>query len=339
MTIGINYSPCRKENVPKFTVKELLKITRGKLIHGSLSRSAKIHTTGISIDTRLLKKGQVFLALKGKNFAGAGFVKEAFKKGAGAAIVDCPLALANLTAEAIIIRVKDTVKCLGDIAGYWRRKFSVPLVGITGSNGKTTTKDMAERILSSKFKVLSTRGNFNNHIGLPLTLLELGPEHKMICLEMGTSSFGEIKYLCRIASPLRVGVITNIQRAHLLNFGDLDGVLKAKMELIDSLSSRGVAIVNIDDQHLAKALNKIKTKVLTYGINNTEADISAGNICVETKGIKFTVTVARKNKIFTEKVNLPILGYQNVYNALAAISVGCIFNIPLKVSARRLAGF
>jgi UDP-N-acetylmuramoyl-tripeptide--D-alanyl-D-alanine ligase len=337
--ININCSLCRKKNVPKFTVNELLKITRGKLINGSLSFSAGENINGICIDTRILKKGQFFIALQGNNFDGCNFVAEAFKKGASGVIIDCPFDVNKLGNDRLVIQVKNTAKCLGNIAGYWRRKFPVPLVAITGSNGKTTTKDMVRSILSAKFNILSTRGNFNNHIGLPLTLLELEPRHEMICVEMGTSSFGEIKYLCRIASPLAVGVITNIQRAHLLNFGDLKGVLRAKMELLDYLPRQGVAVLNIDDSRLAKALNKIKTKTLTYGINNNQADITAGNIFIHPKGIKFQVTAGVKGRIIKEDVTLPIPGYQNVYNALAAISIGLIFNIPLKVSARRLARF
>lgn len=325
--------------MPKLTIKELLKITRGKLINGQLSTSDKIKTKDICIDTRLLEKGQIFIALKGKNFDGYDFVPEAFRRGACGVIINRPLALRNITSNQIVIQVKDTVRCLGEIAGYWRRKFPIPLVAITGSNGKTTTKDMTIRILSEKFRVLSTKGSLNNHIGLPLTLLESGPQHELVCVEMGTSSFGEIAYLCKIAAPVNVGLITNIQRAHLLYFGNLDGVLKAKMELINSLSTKGVAVLNIDDGYLGRVVNKIKSKVLTYGINNPKADISAEDIQIQAEGIKFKAMLKRNGKIYTENISLPVLGYQNVYNALAGIGLGSIFGIPLKVSARRLAKF
>ncbi len=317
----------------KFSIKELLKISNGKLISGRMNVGAQ----GISIDSRSLRKGQIFIAIKGENFDGHNFVSEAFKKGACGVIINCN---SNVDCgNKIVIQVKDTVKCLGDIASYWRKKFKIPLVAITGSNGKTTTKEMAGTILSQKFNLLATKGNLNNHIGVPLTLLDLCPQHKLVCLEMGTSGLGEIKYLCKISAPVDIGVITNIQRAHLLYFNNLDGVLKAKMELANSLSSQGRLILNIDDFHLAKVAKKIKNQLLTYGINNHKADIYASEIKIQNRGVKFRINIKTGNKILSQEIRLAILGYHNIYNALAAVSIGHIFNIPLKVCAMSLARF
>lgn len=326
----------------KSVIKELLTLTSGKLISGQ----PNIKVKGISVDTRTLKKGELFIALKGKNFDGHNFIKEAFKKGACGVIIDNNLFTKKAWEVAkkdkkkrAIIQVDNTVKCLGNIASYWRKKFSIPLVAITGSNGKTTIKDMAVSILSERFRVLGTRGNLNNHIGVPLTLLDLSRKHELICMEMGTSSPGEIKYLCDIASPVDVGVIANIQRAHLLYFGSLSGVLKAKMELADSLSRQGTMVLNIDDIHLEKASNNLRYSLLTYGINNNKADMRASSIKMHNKGVRFTISITTKRGILKEIVDLPVFGYHNVYNALAAVAIGQLFDIPLKVCAKRLERF
>ncbi len=326
----------------KSVIKELLKITNGKLISEQIETKVK----GICVDTRTIKKGELFIALKGKNFDGHNFIGEALKKGACGVIIDNNLFIKKVWKIAkkdkkkrVIIQVNDTVKCLGDIASYWRRKFRIPLVAITGSNGKTTTKDMAISVLSGKFKVLGTRGNFNNHIGVPLTILSLSGKDELICIEMGASSLGEIKYLSDIASPVDLGVITNIQRAHLLYFGSLSGVLKAKMELADSLSGQGTMILNIDDVHLQKAANNLRCSLLTYGINNNKADVRASSVKMHNKGVKFIISVKTKGEILKGNIDLSVFGYHNVYNALAAVAIGQLFNIPLKVCAKRLEKF
>ncbi|MFH1784272.1 MAG: UDP-N-acetylmuramoyl-tripeptide--D-alanyl-D-alanine ligase [bacterium] len=326
----------------KLTVVELLDITKGKLIAGDLDRKIQC----FSIDTRTLDKGGFFIALKGNRFDGHHFIEEAFEKGAGGVIIDNNLCvkrtwefLRKKKHKGVIIQVDDSVKCLGAIAGYWRKQFEIPLVAITGSNGKTTTKDMAVELLADKFNVLGTKGNFNNHIGVPLTLLELSSKHGVICMEMGTNAQGEIAYLSNIASPINVAVITNIQRAHLEQFRDLEGVLKAKMELAGALSVESVLVVNLDDEQLAQASASVGCRVLSYGIKNKMADIVASAINAGEAGINFMVSVRQKDDVITEQMSLPVLGYHNVYNALGAIAVCNIFGIPLNACSRRLSQF
>lgn len=267
----------------------------------------------ISTDTREIVPGSVFVALKGANFDGHDFAKNAVKAGACAvvsqyAIDGVPCLLAN-----------DTTKALGDIARSYREKFSPILVGVTGSVGKTTTKDMIALVLSEKYKTLKTQGNHNNHIGLPKTLFELNSTYKAAVIEMGMNHFGEIDYLTNIAKP-NIAVITNIGWSHIENLGSKQGILKAKLEILNSMSDDMPLVINADDELLFAQKSSLNRKILTYGIKNTAADVRACDIKVRNSKTEFTIMFENEKC----DISLNALGTHNVLNALCAFTVGKI---------------
>lgn len=220
--------------------------------------------SGVSTDTRTLKPGELFIALRGENFNGHDFLEQALAAQAGGAVIDSK-AYAVILAEKgewhpdrPVLVVPDTTQALGELANLHRRKFDIPILAVAGSNGKTTTKDLAAHVLSAGHRVLKTEGNLNNHIGVPLTLLKLGPYHDLCVLELGTNHFGEIETLCRISEPTH-GLVTNIGREHLEFFKDLKGVAKAEFELYDFLlENGGVLLGNTDDSWIARFFGKKK---------------------------------------------------------------------------------
>ena len=197
--------------------------------------------TGVSTDTRSLAEGQLFVAIVGNTFDGHDMLEEANKKGAAGALVNRFTEVAGLSQ----IKVPNTIRALGDLAKYWRRKFSIPVVGVTGSAGKTTTKNMLASILETLGPVLATPANMNNEIGLPLTLFMISSETKAVVLEMGAAKRGDISYLAKIAEP-NIGVITMCSPAHLTSFGTIDVIAETKGELISSLPTNGISILNTD---------------------------------------------------------------------------------------------
>lgn len=270
---------------------------------------------GISIDSRTLKPGNLFFALSGENWDGHDFIEEAYQKGAAGAVVS-----RQIQTNLPIRLTKDTVKTLGEITQNWREKFHIPLIGLTGSNGKTTTKNMIGAILKAAQKsVLITRGNLNNHIGVPLMLSELTPDHQIAVIEMGMNHFGEIDYLTRLSRPTTV-LITNAGPCHLEGVdGTIAGVAKAKGEIFAGLSSQGTAVINTDDdfadywksliQHKKNQNQNIK--IMTYGIEN-KTDIRG-----ELKDNGF-ILYYQQQEIF---IQLNLLGQHNILNALAAAAV------------------
>src|SRR3989304_1911225 len=212
------------ENAEMLTIEEIIKATGGKILHGSYV----LPVSGISIDSRTIKDGELFVAIKGDVFDGHNFIEEAMKKGACGALVheDHPVS-GSMLQNRVIVSVPDTLLALQETARFYRSKFAIPVTGITGSNGKTTTKEMLWSILSQKTHVLKNEGNLNNHIGVPLTLLRLDSSHKMAVIEMGISERGELSRLCRIAAP-DSAVITNIGPTHLEKLGRIDNVAEAK---------------------------------------------------------------------------------------------------------------
>lgn len=311
-----------------FTLDELLKATRGKLT--GLHRVGVLK--GISIDSRTLRRKDAFLAIKGNNLDGHDFIDAAIKRGAQAVICQGPSRKAGRNKKVPFIRVSDTTKALGAIAAFQRKKFDIPLIALTGSNGKTTTKDMVFTALSDSFRVLKNSGTQNNHIGLPLTLTKLESGHDIAVVELGTNHPGEIAYLAKICSP-DVAIFTNIGPAHLEHFKDTRGVLKEKSLLLKYMTYPGIVIFNADDPLLRKrmAKNDKKIKSLGFGIEN-RCDFRAGNIKITRAQTSFTVNEKYR---FT----LPILGYYNIYNALAAITVARIFGVGYRSLAARLSGF
>ena len=305
-------------------IKEILKITGGKLLSGP--SGSDIDLAKISTDSRAIKGGEFFLALSGPNFCGSDFAPEALGKGASGAIVERAIVASK---DKIIIKVKDTTKALQEIAAAHRLKSKIPVICVTGSNGKTTVKDMVAAVLSTKYNVLKNEGTKNNKIGLSQTLLKLKPEHDMCVLELGTNHKGEIKALAGLAKPT-VAVLTNIGASHLEFLIDLEGVYKEKAQLLDSLKPGGVAVVNGDDPFLADIKIR-RRKVLRYGLKKTN-DFIAEDIRANADRIRFRLNGRTE-------CELKLLGAHNVCNALAATAVGSIFNVGVPLAKKALIRF
>jgi UDP-N-acetylmuramoyl-tripeptide--D-alanyl-D-alanine ligase len=275
----------------------------------------------VSTDTRSVAKGSVFFALKGSNFNGNAFAKKAIEGGAMAAIIDEP---ACELGEQFIL-VKDVLTALQQVATHHRRTCHMPLLAITGSNGKTTTKELVNAVVSKKFNTLCTTGNLNNHIGVPLTLLRLKQEHEFAIIEMGANHQKEIMTLCEIAEPT-YGMITNIGRAHLEGFGGIEGVKKGKGEMFDYLRhNKGMAFVNRDDSVIMEMSKGLK--VFTYG-TSPDCDVHAQDI---TNGEQVSLKFSRTGQVQTaapaEAVHTQITGRYNFVNCVAAAAIGNYFGV------------
>ena len=307
--------------------REIVKITRGKLLSGD--PAGEIDPARISTDSRTIKNGGFFIALKGANFDGNNFVGAVLQKGAVGAIVSGGGRDQGAGAGKIIIQVKDTTKALQQIAACHREKFRIPVIAVTGSNGKTTVKDMVWHILSSKYNVLRNEGTKNNHIGVPQTLLKLGQEHDFCVLEMGTNHKGEIALLADIARPT-AAVFTNIGPSHLEFLGGLEGVFRAKKEMLPYLEKEGLVVLNGDDRFLSR-IAAGDFRVIKYGFKGSN-DLRAEALGPEAKSLIFVVN----NKMVFE---LNLFGRHNIYNALAAIAVAMSFGIDHRTIRGSLAGY
>lgn len=280
-----------------------------------LGRIERVEIRGVSIDSRSIKEGELFVALRGDRFDGHDYVPEAIRKGAWGALVErhaLDSKFSSLGGLRNILPVEDTLLALQEMAHLHRKKFSIPVAGITGSNGKTTTKEMLAGILKQKGPVLKNEGNLNNHIGVPLTLLKMAPGHRAAAVEMGMSAPGEIDLLARLVSP-DIGVITNIGPAHLEFLGSMDKVAEAKGELLENLKPGGTAVLNADDRYFETLKKKSNTRVLTFGID-ARADVHASDIRQEKDHTDFTLLADGSRAT----VRLRAVGKYNVYNALAA---------------------
>ncbi len=273
--------------------------------------------SGYSIDSRSVKGGELFFAVKGERLDGHDYVDSALKNGAVAAVVRKDQ-LYRFTDTSRLLAVEDTLTALQTLATAVRRVWGKPLIGITGSAGKTTTKEAIAHVLATRLKVLKSEGNFNNHFGLPLMLLKLEPEHDLAVIEMGMSHAGEIRALAKIAQP-EIGVVTNVAPVHLEFFDSLAGIARAKYELIESLPPSGTAVLNADDEYVSQFGRDFKGKVITYGTRPT-ADVRAEN--VQSKGVEGS-EFAVVSPCGSAHVRLPLVGDHNVLNALAAVSVAC----------------
>lgn len=295
----------------KLTLSELVRAVNGEFLLGD----PRGVINAVSIDTRSLRKGDYFFALSGKNFDGHNYLIQAIEKGAAGLVVSRKdIDIGNpFPAPPAIVCVKDTQAALGDLAAFLRRKWDIPVVAVTGSNGKTTTKEMLSSILRQKGPALSTSGNLNNQIGLPLTIFNLNKAHEFAIVEMGTSWPGEIGRLAKITAP-DIGIITNIGMTHLENFKTDENVFKEKSELIDALPASGTAVLNADDPFLAKAAARLGKKAVTFGIEN-KADVTCKNLKLWPGNPAFELVVGGR-AITT--ITLPVFGRFNVYNALAA---------------------
>ncbi|MBE6948939.1 MAG: UDP-N-acetylmuramoyl-tripeptide--D-alanyl-D-alanine ligase [Ruminococcaceae bacterium] len=286
------------------TLEKIAEVTGGKYYGDDASRNTLI--TSVVRDNRDAEEGSLFVCLPGANFHGHDFVELAYGSGAV-----CCLAEKVLDTDKPFVCVENTRKALADLATYYRSLFDVPFVGITGSVGKTTSKEMTAAVLSKKFNVLKTTGNLNNEIGVPLTLLSLREEHTAAVIEMGISDFGE---MCRLSAMVKpdICLMSNIGYCHLENLGDLDGVLKAKAEVYEYMSENGVAVVNGDDEKLGAFDPGLKK--ITYGLSDKN-DLWADNI--KSNGLKgVTCDVHSKDSSFS--LNVPAFGSHIVLAALAA---------------------
>ena len=296
------------------TVKDIIKICNGKLLCGD----ENIVCENFSKDTRTINNSDVYVGIKGDNFDGNLFYKDAIKNGASVCILDNE----DVIKEKIgtIILVEDTILALGCLASYKRNLYDIPVIAITGSVGKTSVKDMIYEVLKSKYNVLCTKENYNNNIGVPLTILGL-KNHDALIVEMGMNHMKELSYLSKIAKPT-MAVITNIGTAHIGNLGSRENILKAKLEVLDGMNG-GMLFINNDNDMLNKwAKEDTKYKKYTFGIEQ-EADVMAYNIKIN--GNNSTYNVKINNKEYT--VNVPVSGKHFVYNSLCAIAVGNLLNI------------
>src|SRR5215472_9160473 len=286
---------------------------------------------GYSIDSRTVGQGELFFAVKGERLDGHDFVDAALERGALAAVVSQDQ-VSRYTHKNRLLGVHDTLVGLQTLATGVRRVWGKPLVGITGSAGKTTTKEAIAHVLASRFRVLKSEGNFNNHFGLPLMLLKLEPEHDVAVIEMGMSHAGEIRALAKIAQP-DVGVVTNVAPVHLEFFDSLAGIARAKYELVEALPSSGTAVLNADDEYVSQFGRNFKGRVIRYGISSG-ADVCAGNIRFQgAEGSEFDIVVAGRR----EHARLPLVGDHNVLNALAAVSASMACGMKLAQAAAALA--
>ncbi len=298
-----------KENSSSFPTAAVLHATGGELLAGQKG----VVFSGVSIDSRKTGEGELFLAIKGERFNGNDFTFDALSQGAGGVMTDNGLAAEKISDQIPIIKVDSSLRALQALAAFNRQRFPVPLVAVTGSNGKTTTKEMLASILSKKYDVLKNEGNLNNHIGVPLTLLKLHSMHDVAVVEMGMNKEGEIRELAAMASP-DIGVITNIGEAHLEGLGTIENISRAKGELLESLGSDAKAILNADDEAVMALGQNAGCRVITFGLH-AAADVRATEIEVEWgKGTLFQLTAGDESL----PVLLPLYGIHQLYNALAA---------------------
>ena len=312
-------------------VKDILKVTGGKLIIGDENKVCN----NFSSDTRNINKGDTYIGIKGENFDGNLFWREAFEKGADAVITQGE----NLEnedvsewKEKVIIQVEDTLKALQEIAKFKRSLYDIPVIAITGSVGKTSTKDMIANVVSQKYKTLKTEGNNNNHIGLPFTLLRMRDEEVAV-IEMGMNHFGEISNLTKIAKPT-IAVITNIGTSHIGNLGSRENILKAKLEILEGMEKKFLIINNDNDMlHEWKQKQEIKD-IRTYGIEN-ESEVMADKIELKEEHSEFECCF--KDEKF--KIKVPVGGIHFVYNAMCAALVGKILGLTKEQIKKGIESF
>ncbi len=302
----------------KMMLSEIANVTNGTHI------GADVEIPSASIDTRAIQAGELYVAIKGHQFDGNEFVDKAEQSGAIAAILN-----KGYTTKLPHILVDDTRLALAQLAGAWRDKATAKVVGITGSNGKTTVKEMTAAVLGMADSVLFTKGNLNNDIGVPLTLLRLNEEHRYAVIEMGANHLGEIAYTSAIAKS-DVVILNNAGAAHIEGFGSLDGIAKGKGEIIETLKPDGIAVLNKDDKYFEYWLSIAgNRKVLSFGLDES-ADITARNIQTEIIANAFVTTFDLAASSAIVKVNLKLAGQHNVLNALAATAAGVALGLSLE---------
>jgi len=299
-----------------YSLQRLIDVLGGKT--ESLKDSfLPVQVSGISTDSRSIGTGEVFFAIRGKNYNGADFVDNAFESGAVLSVVNGNEAR-KIPPVSPVVTVDDTVRALGKVAADYRSLFTGKVVAVTGTNGKTTVKEMMLEVLGTRFAVHGTTGNFNNQIGLPLSIFGLEQKHDCAVFELGMNAPGEIAYLADITRP-DIGVILNVGPGHIESFKGLEEIAEAKMELFDSIGSDQIVVINGDDELLKRCEERTSSRIIRFGIVN-RCDFRAENIEMNTNGYAcFTVE--------DNTVKLKIPGYHNIYNALAAYTIGRIMGV------------
>mgnify|MGYP000907684964 CR=1 FL=1 len=312
-------------------MKEMRALDVSRAVDGQLAADGNIMIRSVSTDTRSLEPGCLFVAIRGERFDGHSFIQEALDKGAALVIAEKG---ANVPEGAPVVLVDDTVRALGRLAEYHRSRFDIPVVAVTGSVGKTSTKEMIAATLSAKLKVHKSRGNFNNEIGLPLSVLELDESHQAAVFEMGMRGFGEIDYLSRIVRP-DIAIITNIGISHIERLGSRQNILKAKLEIIRWMKDGGVLILNGDDELLSGLRGLLEQKTLFYGMDES-CDVRANDLLSKgEEGVSFSVRYkGREHRYF-----VPAPGIHNVQNALAAISAALVLDFDDETIERGLLSY
>ena len=301
----------------KLSLSEVVQVTGA-----DCNSDAEIFFDSVTTDSRKVTAGALFVGLKGENFNGESFACDAFNKGAIAVLVSRN---AKRLPNSIVLKVDDTLDAYRKIAGAWRNRFDIPIVAVTGSNGKTTTKDLTAAALSGLGHVQKTSGNFNNEVGVPMTLLELDDKHNAAVVEIGMRGLGQIESLAQVVRPT-IGIVTNVSEAHIEILGTLDNIAKAKAELVEAIPAGGTVILNADNQYTAAMKNFAGTgvNVVTYGLDS-DADITAHDVLIGSVSTEFTLVYRGEKHDF----EIPMLGRHNVSNALAAVAAGLTLGLDI----------
>ncbi|MCR4337948.1 MAG: UDP-N-acetylmuramoyl-tripeptide--D-alanyl-D-alanine ligase, partial [Candidatus Omnitrophica bacterium] len=329
------FTPQRTSPMMAFSISQILKATGGKLISGP--RQGEV--LGISTNSKKIEDGELFIAIKGEHFDGHDFVEDVVKQGVKAVIISKKKIKSFKTKKIDVnhhvafIAVDDPVKALGNLARFHRHRFSIPVIAITGSAGKTTTKEMVAKVLESRFRVLKNMGTENNFIGVPQTLLKLQPSHQVVVLEVGTNQPGDIAWLTHVVNP-DIAIFTNIGESHLERLKSPEKVFEEKSQLVRGMKKTGTVILNIDDRFLKQMLawKRFSPKLLTFGIENP-ADFQAKDIRINDRHqLEFQISEG-------PQFSLPTTMRENIYNALAAICCGRICSVEYPAIVKALSQF
>ncbi|MGE5586838.1 MAG: UDP-N-acetylmuramoyl-tripeptide--D-alanyl-D-alanine ligase [Clostridia bacterium] len=330
--------------MPRFSLEEVITATGGRCgatgtaegaAGGDAARTTGVPVfTGVSTDSRRIAGGELFFALVGPAFDGHDFAAEAVSKGAKGVVASSSAKVTGLARSVPVILVDDTLKALQRLARYNRCRLGIPVVAVTGSTGKTTTKDMAHSIFAERMRSARTEGNFNNEVGVPLTLLSLEPRHEMCVLELGMRGRGQIRDLAEVARP-DVGIVTNVGPSHIELLGSIENVALAKAELVEALGPDGIAVLNADCRHTAAMKERTRAKVVFFGIEH-DADVRATDIeALGENGTDFTMSYGQRSF----RVHVPVPGAHNVYNALAAGASALVMGMDSFAVAEGLSHF
>ena len=313
------------------SLSEIIEAVNGEI----LVNNHEVNINKVSTDTRKIEKDNLFIALKGENFNGNDYVTHAIEKGVSIVIIDeIKFEIEEVKGTSVIVKVKNAREALGDLARFYRKKIGVKVVGITGSTGKTSTKDLVAAFLSGKYKVFKTQGNFNNEIGLPLMILELSKEYDIAVLEMGTSNFGEINYLASIAIP-DVAAITNVGVAHIEYLKSRENILKEKMCIADFFKDNNSLIVNCENDMLKTLEQGDKFKIEKIGYDESY-DVCARNVELTSEKTSFDVVTKDKESY---RFTLNMVGQHNVLNALLGIQISRDFGLTFEEMEKGLENF